>query len=193
MFDNANRDLIKSLINQRKEGTYITPLYVRSYNERYGISEINQITNFNPSGFKVGFGIHISMMDKFSFPKNLIQMFDPIEAFTVYNDDQQISEKFIIFESGDVDINDVVIEGKQYHVNTHDAMSVGDDDRILDRVSEITENKSYLTSADQDAIHQLSYYYNMLKDFLTQQQKSIRKKRIEEELNNNGGVTSSNE
>ena len=183
MFDNANRDLIRALINQRKEGTYITPLYVRSYNERYGISEINQITNFNPSGFKVGFGIHISIMDKFSFPKNLIQMFDPVEAFTDYNDDQQISEKFIIFESGDVDIDDVITEGKQYQVNTHDAMSVGDDDRILDRVSEITETKSSLTSADQDAIHQLSYYYNMLKDFLTQQQEATRKRRINEALN----------
>ncbi len=192
MFDSTNRELVMRLINGRKPGAYVKPLYVKIYNEAYGINELKQITNFNPSAFKIGFGIHVSILDKFAFPNKLIQMFDPMEAFTIFDDVRQISEKFIIFESGSVDIDTMVYDagGKQYQVNTSDAMSIGDDDRIMDRVSVANQDAPKLTPSEADAIEQIAYYHNMLFHFLQEQQNEIRKKRIQEALNDNGGLNS---
>lgn len=192
MFDSTNRELVMRLINDRKPGAYVKPLYVKIYNEAYGINELKQITNFNPSAFKIGFGIHVSILDKFAFPNKLIQMFDPMEAFTIFDDVRQISEKFIIFESGSVEIDTMVYDtgGKQYQVNTSDAMSIGDDDRIMDRVSVANQDTPKLTPSEADAIEQIAYYHNMLSQFLQEQQNEIRKKRIQEALNDNGGLNS---
>ena len=192
MFDSTNRELVMRLINGRKSGAYVKPLYVKIYNETYGINELKQITNFNPSAFKIGFGIHVSILDKFAFPNKLIQMFDPMEAFTIFDDVRQISEKFIIFESGSVEIDTMVYDagGKQYQVNTSDAMSIGDDDRIMDRVSVANQDTPKLTPSEADAIEQIAYYHNMLFNFLQEQQNEIRKKRIQEALNDNGGLNS---
>jgi hypothetical protein len=183
MFDITNRELIKRLIDERKTGAYVKPMYVKIYNEAYGINELREITNYNPSAFKIGFGIHVSILDKYTFPNKMIQMYDPVEAFTIFDETRQISEKYIIFETGSVDIDMTTLDGgKQYQVNTSDAMRIGEDDRIMDTVSVTEQTSSKLSPVESDVMQQIAYYHNMLKSFLAKQQEETRKKRISEAL-----------
>ena len=112
MFDINNQDLIMKLIQGRKVGSFVTPLYVRNYNEKYGITELNQIKNFNPSSFSVGFGVTVSVFDRFSFPQNMMHLLEPVTAFSKYNEDKNTNERFIVFEIGKDELpeNDVTYQ-----------------------------------------------------------------------------------
>lgn len=189
MFDSTNQDLIMRLINGRKTNAFVAPLYVKNYNDRYGLNEIKQINNFNPSAFKVGFGVHVSLLDKFAFPNTLMDMFDPVVAFTNFDEDKQISEKFIIFEIGAVDINMLESQGNMMQVDTSDAV-LKEGYKLHSKAKPVNDTKKY-SWVDSEVIRQIVYYQTMLRDFLSEQQSEIRKKRIEEELKYNGGVVPS--
>ena len=181
---NFDHDLIMKLIKSRKKDAYITPMYVRNYNERYCINELTQITNFNPSAFKVGFGVHISILDKFSFPNSLIHQFEPITAFSNFDEEKQISERFIIFETGQIDINMLEqASGKLYSVYTTDAANIKETAKLLSKAT-VTEQETKVSPIDQKVIEQIIYYQGILRMFLSTQQETIRKKRVTEELQN---------
>lgn len=111
MFDIENKDRIVQLIRSKKDGAYVSPLYVRNYNDRYDLSELKDIKNFNPSSFRVGFGVMVSIFDKYSFPENMMYAFESVTAFSQYNEEKNVNERFIVFEIGkeshDLSDNDI--------------------------------------------------------------------------------------
>lgn len=170
MFNMDDQDLIRKWIDERKSGAYVSPLYVRNYNDRYSIMELKDITNFNPSGFRVGFGIHVSIMDRFSFPNSLMSNFECMTAFSHYNDDYNTNERYIVLEIGN-EVDDVLNSGINTNIET-----MPYSEKAKDGLKE---------KLKPDAIHtleQIQYYQNMLFDFLSKQQEAIRKKRIQEAL-----------
>lgn len=170
MFNMDDQSLIRKWIDERKSGAYVSPLYVRNYNDRYSIMELKDITNFNPSGFRVGFGIHVSIMDRFSFPNSLMSNFECITAFSHYNDDYNTNERYIVLEIGN-EVDDVLNSGINTNIET-----LPYSEKAKDGLKE---------KLKPDAIHtleQIQYYQNMLFDFLSKQQEAIRKKRIQEAL-----------
>ena len=100
MFNFDDKDLIIKLIKSKRKDAYVSPLYVRNYNERYALNELSQIRNFNPSSFRVGFGVIVSIFDKCSFPSHMMYLFEPVYAFSNFDEDKNINERFIIFEIG---------------------------------------------------------------------------------------------
>lgn len=189
-----DHDLIMKLIKQRKSDAYVAPMYVRIYNDRYCLNELNQITNFNPSAFKVGFGVHVSLLDKFSFPNSLMHQFDPITAFTNFDEEKQLSERFIIFETGQIDINmlENQTSGNLYAVNTSDAIGMKETDKLHNKATKIDQDTT-VSAIDQQVIEQLVYYQNIFLQFLTKQHEEIRRQRVQEELKNNGGMNDSSD
>ena len=189
-----DHDLIMKLIKQRKSDAYVAPMYVRIYNDRYCLNELNQITNFNPSAFKVGFGVHVSLLDKFSFPNSLMHQFDPITAFTNFDEEKQLSERFIIFETGQIDINmlENQTSGNLYAVNTSDAIGMKETDKLHNKAIKIDQDTT-VSAIDQQVIEQLVYYQNIFLQFLTKQHEEIRRQRVQEELKNNGGMNDSSD
>lgn len=170
MFNMDDQALIRKWIDERKSGAYVSPLYVRNYNDRYSIMELKDITNFNPSGFRVGFGIHVSIMDRFSFPNSLMSNFECMTAFSHYNDDYNTNERYIVLEIGN-EVDDVLNAGINTNIET-----MPYSEKAKDGLKE---------KLKPDAIHtleQIQYYQNMLFDFLSKQQEAIRKKRIQEAL-----------
>lgn len=170
MFNMDDQSLIRKWIDERKSGAYVSPLYVRNYNDRYSIMELKEITNFNPSGFRVGFGIHVSIMDRFSFPNSLMSNFECMTAFSHYNDDYNTNERYIVLEIGN-EVDDVLNSGINTNIET-----LPYSEKAKDGLKE---------KLKPDAIHtleQIQYYQNMLFDFLSKQQEAIRKKRIQEAL-----------
>ena len=111
MFDIENKDRIIQLIRSKKDGAYVSPLYVRNYNDKYDLSELKNIKNFNPSSFRVGFGVMVSIFDKYSFPENMMYAFESVIAFSQYNEEKNVNERFIVFEIGkeshDLSDNDI--------------------------------------------------------------------------------------
>lgn len=170
MFDMNDQELIMKWTNERKKGAYVSPLYVRNYNDRYLITEMNQINNFNPSGFRVGFGIHVSILDRFSFPNSLMSNFECITAFSHFNEEYNSNERYIVLEIGN-EVDDVLDSGINTNIET-----MPYSEKAKDGLKE---------KLKPDAIHtleQIQYYQNMLFDFLSKQQEAIRKKRIQEAL-----------
>lgn len=170
MFDMNDQSLIMKWVDERKKGAYVSPLYVRTYNDRYSILELNQITNFNPSGFRVGFGIHISILDRFSFPNALMSNFECMTAFSHFNETYNSNERYIVLEIGN-EVDDVLNAGINTNIET-----MPYSEKAVDGMKE---------KLRPDAIHtleQIQYYQNMLFDHLSKQQEEIRKKRIQEAL-----------
>ena len=166
MFDINDKELIIKLINGRKKDSYIAPMYVKNYHETYQLSELKNIDNFNPSAFKVGFGAHVSILDKFSFPSNMVHSFEPIIAFTSFDEEQNIAERFFIIETGMIDLN------------VQDESGTIIDKQSDGNISSATQKNPY----NQNVIDQMVYYQNIIMDFLSKQQAEIRKKRIEEAM-----------
>lgn len=103
MFDINARGLIALLIDESKlSSMYVVPLYVRIYQDRYRLCEMEQSATQNPTSLRVGFGAKISIFDKHSFPKDAMFQFDNVSTFVLYNDDKQVDEKYIVFESGKI-------------------------------------------------------------------------------------------
>jgi hypothetical protein len=85
MFDVNNKDIIVKLI-MTKDDDIVIPLYVKIYNMRYSILELNDITDFDASSFKVGFGTSTSFLLKNSFPDKNIFDFDNISTFIEFDE-----------------------------------------------------------------------------------------------------------
>lgn len=101
MFIKEDRDDIIQKINAKLPNAYLVPMYVRNYNDTYQLEEMDEITNFNPVGFHVGFGVKISMFEKKKFPAKLFETFECVTAFTQHSDEVNTDVKYYVFETGD--------------------------------------------------------------------------------------------
>lgn len=123
MFDVNDREYIVDMIRKKKPDAFVIPLYVKVYNQTYTMHELNTIPNFNPSGFRVGFGAVVSMFDRYSLPQDKMFRFECIDAFNVHNEKYNADEKFIVIEIGiftdddQFDENDPVYEQLGYYYN----------------------------------------------------------------------------
>lgn len=104
MFDLTNEELIKKLINQRREDEVVFPLYVQIYNNRYSLLELDQIKiRFTPGVFKVGFGTADALFMKNSFPINRANEFDVVSIFMEYDDENSRNVRYTVFETSDIE------------------------------------------------------------------------------------------
>ena len=109
MFDLNNHDLIITLVDGSKlSNMFVVPIYVRIYKDRYPLTEMSESATQNPaSSLRVGFGAKMSIFEKRSFPKDAMFQFDNMTTFTNYDEDKQVDEKYIIFESGNITEDDL--------------------------------------------------------------------------------------
>ena len=63
MFE-ITHELIKRYASLRNKDAHVMPMYVSLYNERYGLNELNDITDYSPHSLKVGFVSVISPIEK---------------------------------------------------------------------------------------------------------------------------------
>lgn len=117
-FDLSDHDRIANLIDNRLPDAFVMPLYIRIYNTKYDIRDINNITDFNPVGFKIGFGAFNSLFSKTSFPSQFIFDFDDVNSFNIFKEDINTNVRYITFESTDVDRTDhPIFEQINYYFN----------------------------------------------------------------------------
>ena len=167
MYDKNNHEEIARLINSKKPDAYVMPVYVQVYQEQYLISELKNIKQFNPAGFRVGFGAKKSIFDKYSLPECMLRYYTMEDWFVFHNEEKQIDEVYMIFSTAQPDktlqeaIEDVVHHGGDLEVETFKNLHIDVDPVVMDQVI---------------------YYYNMLRDHLEKQYNENRKKLIEEEI-----------
>lgn len=104
MFDiNDKEKVIKLIEKTKKDGAYVVPLYVKIYNDIYGLDELDtmiQERGFNPASFRVGFGAKVSLFDNCSFPKEMMFEFDCEIAYSQHNDELDVDERYLVLEIG---------------------------------------------------------------------------------------------
>lgn len=119
MFDINDKDKIMKLINMRDEDQIIIPLYVQIYNKRYSLLELGEIkTRFTKGCFKVGFGTADALFMKNSFPTRRFSEFNIIDIFTEYDDEKDVTVRYMVFESSDIeDDGSKLIEQVNYYTD----------------------------------------------------------------------------
>jgi len=105
MFDINDHETIMKLIHTKKSDAYLVPLYVKINKDTFSLTELNSVKTFS-SSFRVGFGAIVSIFDRYSYPEICMFNHDCVTAFSEYNEDKQVDEKYIVIESGYIDIND---------------------------------------------------------------------------------------
>lgn len=113
MFNINDNDLIKKIIDSKTDEQCVIPLYIKIFNNTYSLLEINDIKDFSPSIFKLGFGISSSIFNHNSYISDNIQSFQNYRIFTVYDDNNQVNVNYYVFESNYVDNEDVSDTCKQ--------------------------------------------------------------------------------
>lgn len=103
MFNVEDKEMIMSIINNRKSDELVIPLYVKVGNQRYSLLEIEDIPDCSPSIFKVGFGSSNSVFNRLKFPNNQLMYFSESRLFNHYDEDKQIMIQYIMFESSEVE------------------------------------------------------------------------------------------
>ena len=106
MFD--DKEWIKKLVNMRDEDQIVIPLYVQIYGKKYSLLELDTIkVRFSEGAFKIGYGTADSLFMPNSFPINRIRDFDVITVFTEYDNEKDRTIRYMVFESGNIDLPDV--------------------------------------------------------------------------------------
>lgn len=113
MFNINDNDLIKKIIDSKTDEQCVIPLYIKIFNNTYSLLEINDIKDFSPSIFKLGFGTSSSIFNHNSYISDNIQSFQNYRIFTVYDDNNQVNVNYYVFESNYVDNEDVSDTCKQ--------------------------------------------------------------------------------
>lgn len=172
MYNPKDYDEIKRIIDAKRPDGYVIPLYVQLYNDRYAITEINSITSFNPAAFRIGFGAKKSILDRCSFPECMSKYYSIEDSFVVNDPDTQVSEVYLIFSIATPD-----------HIPEDNEVTSGSES-VAERGGHLNVEtfKNLPFQIDPDVMKQVSYYYNMLKDFLNTQYQQHRKKLIEEAM-----------
>lgn len=99
MFDINDKELIKRIIDKRNDDEYVIPLYVKIYNNTYSLLELDSITDYNPSSFKVGFGSSSSIFTKNSFITEYSFDFDIVNVFGIFSPSLNLNVLYNVFES----------------------------------------------------------------------------------------------
>ena len=100
-FDMSDDDRIVELIKKRKDGAFVMPLYIRIYNNRYDIRDIDLIDNFIPSAMRIGFGGMYGVLNKTQFPIKYINQFDIVRKFNHFDEVLNNDVQYFVFESSD--------------------------------------------------------------------------------------------
>ena len=100
-FDIDDNKRIVELIGNRKEGAYVIPLYIRIYNKRIDLRDIDEIDNFIPSAMRIGFGGLYGVLNKTQFPIKYIDQFDIVRKFTNFDEKINVDYQYFVFESSD--------------------------------------------------------------------------------------------
>ena len=100
-FNIEDRDRIVELIKRRKDNAYVMPLYIKLYNDRIDIRDIDEIDNFIPSAMKIGFGSVNGLFNKTNFPIKYSNNFEFVSRFTHYDDKMNTDYQYFVFESSD--------------------------------------------------------------------------------------------
>jgi hypothetical protein len=100
-FDINDTERIVELVRKRKSDAYVMPLYIKIYNERIDIRDIDEIDNYTPSSLKIGFGAVTGLFNKTNFPIKLSNSFDFVSRFTHYDDKMNTDYQYFVFESSD--------------------------------------------------------------------------------------------
>lgn len=102
-----DKDYIKNLVNQRDDDKIVIPLYVQIYGKKYSLLELKNVkVRFTESAFKVGYGTADALFMPNSFPVKRILDFDVITVFTEYDDKMDRTIRYMVFESGDLELPD---------------------------------------------------------------------------------------
>ena len=109
MFNVEDKEMIMSIINNRKSDELVIPLYVKVGNQRYSLLEIEDIPDCSPSIFKIGFGSSNSVFTRIKFPNDKLMYFSEAKLFNHFDEDKQILIQYITFESSDVEDNDTLL------------------------------------------------------------------------------------
>ena len=96
-----NKEAIVKLIDSRENDEFVIPVYVRIYNNRYFLHELDQIKEYNPTSFKIGFGSSSSLFVKNSFPNQLILNYEEPVAFTKCDENTGVATRYVLFEAND--------------------------------------------------------------------------------------------
>lgn len=108
-----DKDYIKNLVNQRDDDQIVIPLYVQIYGKKYSLLELKDVkVRFTEGAFKVGYCTADALFMPNSFPINRIRDFDVITVFTEYDDKKDRTIRYMVFESGNIDLPDVEEEDK---------------------------------------------------------------------------------
>lgn len=102
MIDITNRDFIVNLFNMREENGFVMPLGVNVYNETFPLTNIDEITSYDPKSFKVRFvsayGFHVNN----PYPTNNHD-FNIVELFPIFDSEHDVDITYVVFESGYID------------------------------------------------------------------------------------------
>ena len=172
MFDIDNHEKIMELISAKHPDAYVIPIYVQLYHERYGIDELKEVKQFNPAGFRVGFGAKISMFDKHSFPSDKMFAYEIETVFSHFNEKLNTDEKFVVFST--IIVKEEKPTEEEYSVTLSPESVVN---------PEAFYNKQSIVHSIVD--EQIEYYYNQLKEFLKKQYETIRRQIIAADIAEN--------
>ena len=117
VFDMDDNDRIVELIGKRKREAYVIPLYIRIYNNRYDLRDIDEIDNFIPSAMRIGFGAMYGVLNKTQFPIKYIDQFDIVKKFNQFDERFNVDYQYFVFESSDPywNINHDIFEQVDYY------------------------------------------------------------------------------
>lgn len=110
MFCLDNKEMIMSIIDQKKEDDILIPVYIKVGNKVYSILDIHDVINCSPSIFRVGFGSADSIFMKKRFPKKRLMDFDVPRIFRKFDEESQSTIEYILFETFYSDNNEDIDE-----------------------------------------------------------------------------------
>ena len=119
MFE-INEETIKKYANLRTEDAHVMPMYVSLYNEKYALTELDEIKDYSPNSIKVGFVAVRSPLEK--RPCTLVSMYEVnlITSFTEHDDSTGVDTSYILFETGLLDGSGRIYDQINYYVNALD-------------------------------------------------------------------------
>ena len=101
MFFTEDHELIRRIIDNKDFNKILIPLYVKIFNRTYGITELDDITDFSKFSFKVGFGSKNNMTFPKSnnFPLGQLQCFYNPTLINYFDEETQLHTTYVVFES----------------------------------------------------------------------------------------------
>lgn len=135
MFD-YNNEQLKRIIDLRNNE--VIPLYFVIMGVKYKLPEINDIENFNPSGFKVGFGTSTSLFNKSSRNwRYIVNDVDCVSKFEYEDEVNNSIDTYYIFETSGFD-NASSTSNKLYDMHEEINTYI---DMIFNKLKEVSEIK----------------------------------------------------